>query len=61
MCYRKMPWQMNWFEAGNQYATAKSYRKHSDIQNKELRDFGEYRTQRLVLAALDKLEPGELS
>jgi len=30
------------------------------LKNKELRDFGEYRTQRLVLEAWDKLESGEL-
>jgi len=31
------------------------------LKNKEIRDFGEYRTQRLVLEAWDKLESGELS
>ena len=31
------------------------------LKNKELREFGEYRTQRLVLDAWDKLERGELS
>ena len=30
------------------------------LKNKEMREFGEYRTQRLVLAAWDKLEMGEL-
>jgi Type I restriction-modification system methyltransferase subunit len=30
------------------------------LKNKELKEFGEYRTQRLVLAAWDKLECGEL-
>ena len=30
------------------------------LKNKELRDLGEYRTQRLVLAAWDALEKGEL-
>jgi hypothetical protein len=30
------------------------------LKNKELRDFGEYRTQRLVLAAWDRLETGDL-
>lgn len=31
------------------------------LKNKELRDFGEYRTQRLVLAAWDKFETGDLA
>ncbi len=31
------------------------------LKNRELREYGEYRTQRLVLAAWDKLERGELS
>ena len=30
------------------------------LKNKELKEFGEYRTQRLVLEAWDKLEAGEL-
>jgi len=30
------------------------------LKNKEVREFGEYRTQRLILAAWDKLEYGEL-
>lgn len=30
------------------------------LKNNEMRDFGEYRTQRLVLEAWDKLEAGEL-
>jgi hypothetical protein len=30
------------------------------LKNKELREFGEYRTQRLVLAAWDKIETGDL-
>ncbi len=30
------------------------------LQRSELREFGEYRTQRLVLEAWDKLEKGEL-
>src|SRR5690554_614744 len=30
------------------------------LKNKEIREFGEYRTQRLVLEAWDKLEAGEL-
>lgn len=29
-------------------------------KNKEMREYGEYRTQRLVLGAWDKLERGEL-
>ena len=31
------------------------------LKNKEQKEFGEYRTQRLVLAAWDQLETGELS
>ncbi|HHV49138.1 MAG TPA: N-6 DNA methylase [Rhodocyclaceae bacterium] len=31
------------------------------LKNKELKEFGEYRTQRLVLEAWDKLETGELA
>jgi hypothetical protein len=31
------------------------------LKNKEMRIFGEYRTQRLVLDAWDKLERGELN
>lgn len=31
------------------------------LKNKELKEFGEYRTQRLVLEAWDKLEIGELA
>jgi len=30
------------------------------LKNKEIREFGEYRTQRLMLEAWDKLEAGEL-
>lgn len=30
------------------------------LKNKEMNEFGEYRTQRLVLEAWDKLEAGEL-
>jgi hypothetical protein len=30
------------------------------LKNKEVKEFGEYRTQRLVLEAWDKLEQGEL-
>ena len=30
------------------------------LKNKELRDLGEYRTQRLVLAAWDEFEIGDL-
>ena len=29
------------------------------LKNNEMREFGEYRTQRLVLAAWDRLEMGE--
>jgi hypothetical protein len=31
------------------------------LKNKELREFGEYRTQRLVLVAWDAMETGVLS
>ena len=31
------------------------------LKNKELKEFGEYRTQRLVLEAWDELETGELA
>ncbi len=32
-----------------------------ELKNKELGEFGEYRTQRLVLEAWDKLEAGDLA
>ncbi len=51
---------MNSPKAGNVMIEQPKYETFRILKDKEIRNFGEYRTQRLVLEAWDRLESGEL-